>query len=67
MLINEVCKRCGLTKKAMEYYEEQGLTCPQIMGNGYRVFSEDDVIQLNKIAVLRGLGISVSAMSTPLV
>ena len=67
MLINEVCKRYGLTKKAIEYYEEQGLTCPQIMENGYRVFSEDDVIQLNKIAVLRGLGISVYAMSTPLV
>ena len=67
MLINEVCKRCGLTKKAIEYYEEQGLTRPQIMENGYRVFSEDDVIQLNKIAVLRGLGISVSAKSTPLV
>ena len=30
MLINEVCKRCGLTKKAIEYYEEQGLTHPQI-------------------------------------
>ena len=57
----------ALQKKAIEYYEEQGLTHPQIMGNGYRVFSEDDVIQLNKIAVLRGLGISVSAMSTPLV
>ena len=53
MLINEVCKKCGLTKKAIEYYEEQGLTHPQIMGNGYRMFSEDDVIQLNKIAVLR--------------
>ena len=47
-------------KKAIEYYEEQGLTHPQIMGNGYRVFSEDDVIRLNKIAVLRGLGISVA-------
>lgn len=64
MLINEVCKRCGLTKKAIEYYEEQGLTRPQIMENGYRVFSEDDVIQLNKIAVLRGLGISVSDIKT---
>ena len=66
MLINEVCKRCGLTKKAIEYYEEQGLTRPQIMENGYRVFSEDDVIQLNKIAVLRGLGISVSDIKTVL-
>ena len=46
MLINEVCKRCGLTKKAIEYYEEQGLTHPQIMENDYRAFSEDDVTQL---------------------
>lgn len=60
MLINEVCKRCKLTKKAIEYYEEQGLICPQIMENGYRVFSEEDVVHLSKIAVLRGLGISVS-------
>lgn len=56
----------ALPKKAIEYYEEQGLTRPQIMGNGYRVFSEDDVIQLNKIAVLRGLGISVSDIKTVL-
>ena len=46
MLINEVCKKCSLTKKAIEYYEEQGLTHPQIMENDYRAFSEDDVIQL---------------------
>lgn len=66
MLINEVCKKCGLTKKAIEYYEEQGLIHPQIMENCYRVFSEDDVIQLNKIAVLRGLGISVAEIKTVL-
>lgn len=59
MLINEVCKRCKLTKKAIEYYEEQGLICPKIMENGYRVFSEDDVAYLSKVAILRGLGLSV--------
>lgn len=31
MLVNEVCKKCGLTKKAIEYYENQGLTCPSVM------------------------------------
>lgn len=60
MLVNEVCKRCKLTKKAIEYYEEQGLIHPQIMENGYRVFSEDDVAYLSKVAILRGLGLSVS-------
>lgn len=66
MLINEVCKRCKLTKKAIAYYEEQGLICPKIMGNGYRVFSEDDVTYLSKVAVLRGLGLSVSDIKSVL-
>ncbi len=43
MLINEVCKKCRLTKKAVEYYIEQGLISPDIMENGYRDFSQDDV------------------------
>lgn len=28
MLINEACKKCKLTKKAIEYYCEQGLIKP---------------------------------------
>lgn len=60
MLINEVCKRCKLTKKAIEYYEEQKLIFPTIMENGYRDFSQDDVKLLKKIATLRKLGLSVS-------
>lgn len=60
MFINEVCKNCGLTKKAIEYYEQQQLICPKILENGYRDFSEAEVEQLKKIAVLRKLGFSVS-------
>ena len=60
MLINEVCKACRLTKKAIEYYEEQGLICPAVMENGYRQFLDDDISRLKKISILRGLGLSVS-------
>lgn len=60
MLINEVCKECNLTKKAIEYYGEQGLINPTKMENGYRRFTEDDVSKLRRIAILRGLGLSVS-------
>lgn len=59
MLINEVCKKCGLTKKAVEYYTEQKLVTPTVQENGYRVFSDNDIDQLKKISVLRGLGLSV--------
>ena len=60
MLVNEVCKKCSLTKKAIEYYVEQGLVSPQIQENGYRVFLEEDVEKLKKIAILRNLGLPVS-------
>ena len=60
VLINEVCKTCALTKKAVEYYIEQGLISPCILENGYRDFSKDDVERLKKISVLRQLGLSVA-------
>ena len=59
MFINEVCKKCSLTKKAVEYYIEQGLICPSVQENGYRCFSEEDAERLKKISVLRNLGLSV--------
>lgn len=60
MLINEVCKECRLTKKAIEYYEERRLVCPQVLENGYRDFSVSEIEQLKKISILRKLGLSVS-------
>lgn len=66
MLINEVCKECRLTKKAIEYYEEQRLVQPQVLENGYRDFSDSEIEQLKKIAVLRKLGLSVSDIQTVL-
>lgn len=60
MLIGEAAKEVGTTKKAIEYYEEQGLISPEISENGYRSFSNEDVIKLRKISVLRSLGLSVA-------
>ena len=59
MLINEVAKRCNLTKKAVEYYTEQELVYPNTLENGYRNFSEEDVEKLKQIALYRNLGLSV--------
>ncbi|HWR23065.1 MAG TPA: MerR family transcriptional regulator [Feifaniaceae bacterium] len=57
--MSETCKSSMLTRKAVEYYEEQGLVCPVVLENGYRDFSRADVERLKKIAVLRRLGLSV--------
>ncbi len=60
MLINEVGKAIGLTKRAIEYYVEQGLVFPSVLENGYREFSSCDVERLNRISILRKLGISTN-------
>ena len=66
MLINEVCKQSGLTKKAVAYYVEQGLIYPASAENGYRIFSKDDAARLSKVAMLRELGLSVTEIKTML-
>lgn len=62
MLINEVCKKCKLTKKAIEYYVEQNLIQPEILENKYRSFTMNDVEKLKKIAILRRLGLSIQSI-----
>ena len=58
MMIHEAAKMTNLTKKAIIYYTEQELISPVILKNGYRDYSERDIIRLKEIYVLRNLGLS---------
>ena len=60
MFIKEVCQECNLTRKAVEYYERQGLIHPGIAENGYRIYEPADLKRLKEIALLRKLNISVA-------
>lgn len=64
MLMKEACEKSKLTKKAIEYYEQNGLLHPVIGDNGYRNYSDSDVSILREIAVLRTLGIRVKDIQT---
>ncbi len=66
MFIQEVCKKCSLTKKAIYYYEKQGLIRPNIGENGYRNYSDEDVSTLKEIFVLRKLGLTISEINNVL-
>lgn len=66
MFIHEVCKKCSLTKKAIYYYEKQGLIRPNIGENGYRNYSDEDVSTLKEIFVLRKLGLTISEIKNVL-
>ncbi|MGF7059947.1 MerR family transcriptional regulator [Brassicibacter mesophilus] len=64
MLINEVCKACSVTKKAVEYYEKQGLIKPKLNNNNYRCYDNNDLTLLKEIAMLRKLNISIADIKT---
>ena len=60
MLINEIAKKCKITKKAVQYYTQQGLIVPVVMENGYHNFSEQDAEILKQVVLYRKLGLSIS-------
>lgn len=60
MRINEVKNKTGLTKKAIDYYEERGLIKTNRSANGYREYDEDHILRLKEIAMLRKLDFSIN-------
>lgn len=59
MLLNDVIKEVGMTKRAVKYYEEKGLIKVKKDSNGYRSYTDSDVEILKKISVYRKLGIGI--------
>ena len=60
MKINEVENLIGMTKKNIRFYEEKGLVSPKRdETNGYREYSEEDVMVLQKVKLLRQLSVPI--------
>ena len=59
MTIQEVEARTGLPRATVRYYEREGLLSPQRLENGYRDYSEDNIVTLFRIKLLRELGIAL--------
>ena len=58
MNIKVASEKTGLTKRAIKYYEDEGLIHPlKNCDNNYREYSEKDIIKLNLIGALRTLDI----------
>lgn len=60
MHIQEAAQAVGCTRRAIKYYEEQGLL-PDVgrEENGYRDYSDEDIRILHEIQAYRKLGISI--------
>lgn len=57
MMIKEVQELTGLSRKAIEYYQQKGLIDPAVLENGYRDYSREEADTLRHIALLRALDV----------
>ena len=56
----ELAKKCGVSVRTVQYYDERGILVPtDLTEGGRRLFSEDDVATLETICFLRDLDISI--------
>lgn len=68
MKISEVMELTSLTKKAINYYEKNGLISPSVnKENNYRDYTKEDIEKLKQISVLRNFDIPVKKIREILV
>lgn len=59
MTIKEIEQRSGMTRANIRFYEQQGLLEPARQENGYRDYSDADLLTLQRIRLLRLLGMGL--------
>ena len=59
MTVKEIEQLSGLTRANIRFYEAEGLLSPSRGENGYRDYSGSDLITLQRIKLLRTLGVSI--------
>ena len=60
MTIKEVEQRLEVPRATVRFYEKEGLLSPTRSENGYREYSEEDVVLLKKIIIFRKLDFAVA-------
>ena len=59
MNIKEIEAQSGMTRANIRFYEQEGLLSPQRQDNGYRDYSDADLETLQRIRLLRTLGLGI--------
>jgi DNA-binding transcriptional MerR regulator len=61
--IGDVSKRTGIPVKTLRFYSDEGLVPPSGRSrSGYRLYSEDDIVQLGLVRSLREAGVGLGAI-----
>ncbi len=59
MTVGEVAKKMGVTVRALQYYDREGLFSPScISEGGRRLYNDKDIVKLHQILTLKSLGFS---------
>ena len=53
----EFAARCGVTVRALHHYDRLGLLRPKRTHNGYRAYSDEDLVRLEQIVALKFVGL----------
>lgn len=57
MQISELSQLTGASARALRHYEDQGLLVPDRASNGYRDYSESDVVRVAQIRAMISAGL----------
>ncbi|MFE7457980.1 MerR family transcriptional regulator [Streptomyces sp. NPDC057554] len=61
--IQEIARKAGTTSRTLRHYGDLGLLTPSRIGsNGYRYYDQDALVRLQRILLLRELGLSLPAI-----
>jgi DNA-binding transcriptional MerR regulator len=62
--IQEIARLAGTTSRTLRHYDETGLLTPSRVGtNGYRYYDQDALARLQRILLLRDLGLGLPAIA----
>ncbi len=66
MLIGELSRRTGVSRRLLRYYEEQGLLHVTRRANGYRDYDDDAVTVVQRVRLLLDAGLPTEVIRTVL-
>lgn len=62
--IGDVSQKVGLSRDTLRFYEKKGILKPQKMENGYRSYTEEDILHLMKIMFYRNIHFSIDEIQS---
>lgn len=68
MRVGEIARKAGVTVRALQYYDKEGLLSPSAeSGGGFRLYNDKDLAKLLQILMLKRLGFTLGEIKTRIV